>query len=236
MGLAGVRLVTNDQTNSGSGIITLKSGSNNVIIRNLIFEGPGAYDVDGLDGNFDNSHNSDNITISWNKFGYNKPAKAGGSGGSDDHRFSNLVGGSDSDYPDDGHFSITFQFNYWGNGCKSRMPKARNAELHILNNLYDTNVTDSHALGFSVGDKGVTAYVEGCNFKQVKNILDVVSGTPSVTFINCINGVSNLGSTVAKPPYSYSAIAASEVESAVTGACGAGQTLKVDSSSGSVSC
>ena len=34
---------------ANSGILNIKPGSNNVIIRNLIFEGPGAYDVDGRD-------------------------------------------------------------------------------------------------------------------------------------------------------------------------------------------
>ncbi len=53
--MPGARLVnTQLKTNvSGStdpsGILYIKPGSNNVIIRNLIFEGPGAYDVDGQD-------------------------------------------------------------------------------------------------------------------------------------------------------------------------------------------
>lgn len=49
LGLPGARLINNKQTQSGSGILNLKSGSSNVIIRNLIFEGPGAYDTDGRD-------------------------------------------------------------------------------------------------------------------------------------------------------------------------------------------
>ena len=143
IGLKGVRLVNTNQTTTGSGILYLKPGSNNVIIRNLIFEGPGAYDVDGrdnltsectnlwvdhcefqdgTDGNFDNKGAGDNTTISWCKFTYLKPAKAGGPGGADDHRFTNLVGSSKSDFPTDGHYSITFQNCYWAEGCKERMP------------------------------------------------------------------------------------------------------------------
>jgi len=61
-----------------------------------------------MDGNFDNTKTADNITVSWCKFTYLKTPKAGGSGGSNDHRFSNLVGGSDSDTPDDGKYSITW--------------------------------------------------------------------------------------------------------------------------------
>jgi pectate lyase len=86
LGLKGVKLVSTAQTKNG-GILGLKAGSTNVIIRNLIFEGPGAYDVDGndllsnmgclnlwvdhcefydgVDGNFDNTNSADNISVSW---------------------------------------------------------------------------------------------------------------------------------------------------------------------------
>jgi pectate lyase len=96
IGLPGARLrnlqitVGNSSVSAAnSGILNIKPNSNNVIIRNLIFEGPGAYDVDGrdnltnegtnvwvdhcefqdgMDGNFDNKGQADNITISWCKF------------------------------------------------------------------------------------------------------------------------------------------------------------------------
>lgn len=113
LGLPGARLVNSNQTASTSGILYLSSGSNNVIIRNLIFEGPGAYDVDGndnltceatnfwvdhcefqdgMDGNFDIVKSANYGTVSWCKFTYLKPPKPGGSGGNDDHRLSGLVG------------------------------------------------------------------------------------------------------------------------------------------------
>ena len=81
----------------------------------------------------------DNTTISWCKFTYLKPAIAGGSGGSNDHRFSDLIGSGATDFPSDGHYSITFQNCYWADGCKERMPRARNAEIHLLNCYYNTN-------------------------------------------------------------------------------------------------
>ncbi|WP_163631368.1 T9SS type A sorting domain-containing protein [Paludibacter sp. 221] len=249
LGLKGVKLITTAQTANG-GILNLKEGSNNVIIRNLIFEGPGAYDVDGrdllsnvgcnnlwvdhcefydgVDGNFDNTKKSDNITISWCRFGYNKPAKAGGSGGSDDHRFSNLVGGSSSDYPGDGHYSITFQYCYWGDGCRQRMPRARNAELHMLNCYYNTNVSDALAIGLEDGTKGTTCYVEGTNFKKVKRVVDrSYGGDPDVTFVNCLSGGTSAGNVVTKPTYQYAALDVTQVEAAVTSSCGAGATLDV---------
>ena len=173
IGLPGAKLINENQSNPGAGIIYLKSGSNNVIIRNLIFVGPGAYDIDGQDnltsdgctnlwvdhcefqdgqdGNFDIKGQSDNVTVSWCKFTYLKPPLAGGSGGSNDHRFSDLLGSSSTDYPADGNFSITFQNCYWAEGCKERMPRARNAQLHILNCYYKTSVPSSLAIGLGGG-------------------------------------------------------------------------------------
>jgi pectate lyase len=226
------------------------------IIRNLIFEGPGAYDVDGkdlltntgctklwvdhcefydgVDGNFDNSNSADNITISWCKFGYKKPPKSGGSGGSNDHRFSNLVGGSSSDYPADNRYSITFQYCYWADGCKQRMPRARNAQLHILNCYVNTSVSGSTAIGLEAGNKGTDCYVENSNYEKVAKVSDCsYGGTPNLTMKNCIKGTSGTavtdknGTTVSPPAYTYTALPVSQVKAAVTGSCGAGATLNV---------
>lgn len=254
IGLPGARLVNNTLTQSGSGILNLKNGSNNVIIRNLIFEGPGAYDIDGrdnlsadgctnlwvdhcefqdgMDGNFDNKGNTDNVTISWCKFTYLKPAIPGGSGGSNDHRFSNLVGSSSSNAPADGHFSITFQNCYWANGCKERMPRARNAELHILNCYYSTDVSSSTALGLGGGSNNLTCYVENTNFDSVglvyKSYTSSDGGTVSLVFDNCINGMSDVGPAVAAPSYSYTVLPVEDVETYVAdSSCGAGATLQV---------
>ena len=140
MALPGVKLVSTQQTQSVSGILYLKGS--NIILRNLTFEGPGAYDCDGkdnltldgaknvwvdhcdfqdgCDGNFDIKGLSDNITVSWCRFRYLKAPKAGGSGGADDHRFSNLVGSSSYDKPTDGTYNITYSFCWWDEGCKQR--------------------------------------------------------------------------------------------------------------------
>ncbi len=252
IGLPGARLVNNTQTQSGSGILNLKNGSNNVIIRNLIFEGPGAYDVDGrdnltadgctnlwvdhcefqdgVDGNFDIKNNSDNITVSWCKFTYLKPSIPGGPGGSNDHRFSNLIGSSSSNAPVDGHFSVTFQNCYWAEGCKARMPRARNAELHILNCYYYPSVAGSVALGLGGGTNNLTCYVEKSNFGNVANVYQNAGsdgGTVSLKFEDCLNGASNIG-TVNQPNYSYSSFPVADVATAITNAdCGAGATLQV---------
>lgn len=252
IGLKGARLVNTNQTTTGSGILYLKPGSNNVIIRNLIFEGPGAYDVDGrdnltsectnlwvdhcefqdgTDGNFDNKGAGDNTTISWCKFTYLKPAKAGGPGGADDHRFTNLVGSSKSDFPPDGHYSITFQNCYWAEGCKERMPRARNAELHLLNCYYNTTVSGSLAIGLGGGNNNTTCYVENTNFANIasvyRNYNSTDGGTVGIIFDGCMNGSANVGS-VSKPSYAYTVLPVADVAAAVAnGNCGAGATLIV---------
>lgn len=262
IGLPGARLRNNQITigsfvtsAQNSGILNIKSGSNNVIIRNLIFEGPGAYDVDGrdnltsdgctnlwvdhcefqdgMDGNFDNKGLSDNITISWCKFTYLKPAIAGGSGGSNDHRFSDLIGSSATDFPVDGHYSITFQNCYWANGCKERMPRARNAEIHILNCYYNTDVSGSLAIGLGGGANNSSCYVESTNFASItsryRNYISTDGGTVAINFSNCLNlnGTLNVGS-VAPPTYSYSVIPANDVATYIPNVtCGAGATLNV---------
>lgn len=45
LALPGKKLISNKQNSSESGILYLKG--NNLLLRNLIFEGPGAYDCDG---------------------------------------------------------------------------------------------------------------------------------------------------------------------------------------------
>lgn len=256
LGLPGAKLVNENQSNLGAGILYLKSGSNNVIIRNLIFVGPGAYDIDGQDnltadctnlwvdhcefqdgqdGNFDNKGKTDNVTISWCKFTYLKAPKAGGSGGAEDHRFSNLIGSNKNDFPVDGHYSITFKNCYWAEGCKQRMPRARNAELHILNCYYNTSESGSLAIGLGGGVKNSTCYVEGTDFAKVdkvfKEYISTDGGTVGIVFDRCRKGPMDFGTTVNKPSYAYTTIPLGKVEEYVTNtSCGAGATLLVTSS------
>ncbi len=252
IGLPGAKLISTTQVHPGGGIIYLRPGSNNVIIRNLIFEGPGAYDIDGedlltadgcnnlwvdhcefqdgLDGNFDIKGLTDNVTVSWCKFMYLKPPIPGGSGGSNDHRFSNLVGSGSNDAPADGHFSVTFQNCYWATGCRERMPRARNAQLHILNCYYNTGVPSARALGLGGGVNNTTCYVENTNFSGITNVYTNYpgdGGTVSLSFNNSINGAANIG-TVPAPSYTTTVIPVNQVISYLTDAtCGSGATLNV---------
>ncbi len=251
LGLPGARLVNLDQTAAGSGILHLTEGSRNVIIQNLIFEGPGAYDCDGwdlltnkgcnklwvdhcefqdgVDDCFDNTNSSDSITVSWCKFTYLKPAVAGGSGGSDDHRFANLIGGSDSDFPVDGHYSVTWQNCWWATGVSSRMIRGRNTEVHMLNCYWNSPNTSS-VIGLTAGTNGSTILVEGGVFACPGTIADIATGDISIKYVDCVGGKTSLG-TVPVPKYEYLAMQSAQVVAAVSdGTCGAGATLVVTAS------
>jgi pectate lyase len=253
LGLKGVKLIQNND----NGILGFSNNSSNVIIRNLIFEGPGAYDIDGqdllsnngcnnlwvdhcefydgLDGNFDNTNTSDNISISWCKFGYKKAPRSGGTGGSSDHRFTNLVGGSKTDAPSDGRRSVTFHYCYWTSGCKQRMPRARNADLHLLN-CFNDSPDASPVLGLGGGTKGLDCYVEGSVFENIKSMYGSYNGekddggTHTLTYVDCSStkSMSNVG-TAPKPDYPYTALPKENVKAAITGECGAGATLDITS-------
>jgi pectate lyase len=254
IGLPGATFTNSNQTTSG--ILYLSTGSSNVILRNLIFKGPGAWDnngndnltvksctklwvdhcefQDGEDGNFDNSAVTDNVTVSWCKFSYLiAPRPVGsGSGTTADHRFSDLIGGSSTDAPADKHYSITWQNCWWSEGCVERMPRARNAELHILNCYYYTSTTKSLALGIGGGVDSSTCYVENSDFAKVATVFKDYSssdgGTVKLTFSSCLNGGTSTSKPAPKPSYSYTTYPASDVAAAVTNPyCGAGATLIV---------
>lgn len=252
MALPGVQLISTQQNKDNSGIFYIKDCSN-IILRNLTFVGPGAYDCDGwdllcfdgvtnawvdhcdfqdgCDGNFDNKGKTDNITVTWCRFHYLKPPKAGGSGGSDDHRFSNLLGSGSSDKPSDGTYNMTWAYCWWDNGCVERMLRCRNASLHFLNCYW--NSADAHCY---IGPENADCYIEGCTFegapKKEKFFYENYSGTNGVKFVNCASskGIpSNISNRkVVTPAYSYTALTAANAVTMVTnGTCGAGATLVI---------
>ena len=137
-----------EQTFRKAGIFNISDNSENIIIRNITFQGPGSVDVggsdlisiigskhiwvdhcvfkDGTDGNLDITNSADFNTISWCTFSYSNRSYM--------HQNTNLVGSSDSETT--GYLNTTYAFNWWGNGCDQRMPMARVGKIHMLNNYY----------------------------------------------------------------------------------------------------
>lgn len=243
IGLAGARLISTDLTSGGSGILTLKN-STNVLIKNITFEGPGAYDVDGndnmtidnctnvwvdhctfhdaLDGNLDIKNGSDLISVTWTKFEYLKPPIAGGSGGSNDHRFSNLFGSSDSDTQDTGKLRITMQYCWWANGVRERMPRVRYGKVHLVNNYFNSSVSNYCIYAGYKAD----LLIESNYFEGVKNPIRLETGnfTAAQSVDNTFVGTTGtaIGSgTAFTPPYTLTKIPSQDVKQTVMSGAGA---------------
>lgn len=239
LGLPGARLVSGDQSSSGSGIMQMKR-CDNVIIRNLIFEGPGAYDVDGndnltiedsrnvwidhcvfedgCDGNLDIKSEADFISVTWTIFRYRKPPRAGGPGGSDDHRYSNLFGSSDGATGDRGKLRITMQYCQWGEGVRERMPRIRFGRVHMVNNLFNSDV-DNYCIraGFEAD-----ILAEGNVFIGQSRPIDEFDNDYTAILSRNNIGASNLTrGTAFTPPYTIDINDASNVQALVESCAGA---------------
>lgn len=223
----------NSESYRNSGIFSL-SGCRNIIIRNITFQGPGSIDVggndlisstssakniwvdhcafiDGMDGNFDITQKSDFHTVSWCTFSYTSRSYM--------HQNTNLIGSSDSETT--GYLNTTFAFNWWGTGCKQRMPMARVGKIHMLNN-YFSSTTASNCIN---PRKNSEFLIEG-NYidNSVPNFYSQ-SGATSVTWANnnYTKGQSkpaNVGSTVTIP-YNYTVASYSDVPTEVQNHAGA---------------
>jgi len=93
---------------------------------------------DGTDGNLDINAGSDFVTVSWTKFHYTPRTDNVGndSTGANGHRFSNLIGSSDTVPEDVGHLNVTFHHDWWADNVNQRMPRTRRGKIHVVNNLY----------------------------------------------------------------------------------------------------
>ena len=216
-----------------SGILSLR-GCENIIVRNIRFEGPGSVDVsgddlltasgtthlwvdhcafqDGMDANFDINSHADFITVSWCTFSYSERSYM--------HMNTNLVGASDNPNQGIDNLNVTYACCIWGKGCDQRMPMARWGTIHVLNCLYDCagNSTAANAR------KGCEMLVEGCYFnKGVKNPFrqkDAIAwNLKGNVFIDAFN-VEKEGKVAM--PYKYTPMEASMVPEVLQGKGGAG--------------
>lgn len=256
-GLPGSALVAQGYTKTESGILEIKNCSN-VIIQNVTFKGKGAYDCDGYDNLFlngstnvwvdhcdfqdgsdgclDITNQSNYVSVTYCRFRYLIDPIPGGSGGSDDHRFTNLIGGSDSSTGDAGKLKTTFQYCWWDEGCKGRMPRVRYGQVHVVNSLftstaadrcieiaYDADVyIDKNVFINSVnpvkGHDGVTY-----NVTYTDNLTSGTSGTDTEAEIQALSGYQ--GAATWNPYTAYcstmTTIAADNVQTKVTTTAGA---------------
>jgi pectate lyase len=149
---------------------------------------------DGSDGNLDITQASDYVTVSNSKFWYSDTSR--------NHRFSNLVGSSDTNPIDEGKLRVTFFRNWWADNVEQRMPRTRYGDIHILNNLY-TSATSDYCINAGVQ---ATLLVEGNVFLGVKDPHQVTSGQMLARdnyYDDDVEGARGNTGVGFEPPYEY---------------------------------
>jgi pectate lyase len=101
---------------------------------------------DGTDGNLDISNAANFVTISFTKFMYTPRTDNVGddSTGAAGHRYSNLVGGTDSPstFDDANALNVTWHHNWWADNVVERQPRIRFGQNHLYNNYWNSDTTN----------------------------------------------------------------------------------------------
>jgi pectate lyase len=166
---------------------------------------------DGSDGNLDVVHGSDFITISNTKFFYSSARSDPNDTGAAGHRFSNLIGGSDSNGSEDtGHLNITWIHDWWAQNVVERQARVRFGKNHFVNNLW-TSTGDNYLIGIGVGANVLTQNNAFVNVKTPINTTSFVKPSIAASAVkstgNVLTGVTGTQPTdlnpgsVFTPPY-----------------------------------
>jgi pectate lyase len=98
---------------------------------------------DGTDGNLDITNAANYVTVSWTKFHYTARSDNEGDDSTGDagHRYSNLIGGTDSPstYDDANALNVTWHHNWWAERVVERQPRVRFGKNHLFNNLWNAS-------------------------------------------------------------------------------------------------
>ncbi len=181
---------------------------------------------DGTDGNLDITNGSNYVTVSWTRFHYTPRTDNVGadSTGSSGHRYSNLIGGTDSpsSHDDANSLNVTWHHNWWADNVRERQPRVRFGQNHIFNNLYTSNSTNYCVRAgieanllieancfdgvdtpheFNSSSNEATAYITA-----IDNVYDACSGEQAT---------GGGGTPFTNPPYAYSAESAAAARDAV---------------------
>jgi pectate lyase len=182
---------------------------------------------DGTDGNLDITNGANNITVSWTKFHYTPRTDNSGSDstGASGHRFSNLVGGTDSpsSYPDSTTLNVTWHHDWWADNVVERQPRVRFGKNHVFNSLYTCS-----------GDKTALAAGVSCNIRVEDNVFVGVANPIDLSndnsasivqsignvFTNCSGSTAGVGGNAFTPSYTYTLDATSGLQTAVQNGAG----------------
>jgi pectate lyase len=117
---------------SGKDAITVQNNAHHIWIDHCDIS-------DGTDGNLDITNGANYITVSWTKFHYTPRSDSTGSDstGAAGHRFSNLVGGTDTPKTDDANaLNVTWHHDWWADNVVERQPRVRFGKNHLFNDLW----------------------------------------------------------------------------------------------------
>jgi pectate lyase len=166
---------------------------------------------DGSDGNLDISDASDYVTISWSKFSYSNTTRI--------HRYSNLIGSSDSRVADRGKLRVTWHHCWWADNVQERMPRSRFGDVHVFNSYYSAR-RNSYCIRAGVETR---ILAEHNYFDHVSDPFDIEAATGIIEAReNQFDGTraSVTVSTAFTPPYAYTADPVNTVPCAVSQGAG----------------
>ncbi len=200
-----VDTATGGQCQNGQDAVTVQNSHNIWFDHDAI--------SDGSDGNLDINHGSDFITVSNTKFFYSSARSDPNDTGAAGHRFSNLIGGSDSNGSEDtGHLNITWVHDWWAQNVVERQARVRFGKNHFYNNLW-TSTGNNYCIGVGVGANILTQNNAFVNVKTPINNTSFVKPSIAASAIkstgNVLQGITgtapsdlNPGS-VFTPPYTF---------------------------------
>lgn len=202
----------------------------NIIVRNLILEGPGAVDIDGVDliYNAYSTHlwidhctfidsqdgaldtRGDYCTYTWNKFYYTDRSYS--------HAYTCGLGWVEEHST---VLHVTWGCNEWGEGCMRRLPQGNDCYLHLVNNYHNC---PGNSAGMTINDYA-RALVE--NNYAAKGVVSPLTGSGDKRYVYAEKNSFTASSTTTKfaVPYTYNKFSYSYVPSIVGGPNGAGANL-----------
>jgi pectate lyase len=162
--------------------------------------------VNGPDGNLDVVSEANYVTIAYNKFYYTSAWHPLPGETAANHRFSNLVGSSNTTELDRGKLKVTFHHNWWADGVVERMPRVRFGDVHVFNNYYSSTGNDYCV----AGGKEARLVVENNYFENVSNPHEFYDGDTTAQikasgneYVN-VTGLKDSGQGASfTPPYPY---------------------------------
>jgi pectate lyase len=187
---------------------------------------------DGTDGNLDITNAANFVTVSWTKFSYTPRTDDVGndSTGAAGHRFSDLVGSTDSPstFDDANALNVTWHHNWWADNVVERQPRIRFGHNHLFNNYYNSQ-TSNYCVR---AGKQAGILLEGNLFdgvsdpQQFNSTGDQATANISATATNVYRQTKGEAATggggpaFTNPPYTYTLDDANGLAAAVTSGAG----------------